>query len=170
MTITKTAVAAAALTLLAAVPATAQLPSVPAAEIKAKAGETEVMTVGATGVQVYECRAGADGRLAWAFKEPRADLTQGGKVIGRHYAGPHWELPDGSVVKAAPVARADAPAAGDIPWLRLDVVESRGSGRLTGTKVVLRTNTKGGTHAGPCSEAGKLHEQPYTSDYVFLRR
>lgn len=162
--------AASALLALAAIPAAAQLPSVPAADIKAKAGETEVMTVGATGVQVYECRAGTDGRLAWAFKEPRAELTQAGKVIGRHYAGPHWELPDGSVVKVAPVARADAPSAGDIPWLRLDVVESRGNGRLTGVSVVLRTNTKGGMHSGACTEAGKLHEQPYTSDYVFLKR
>jgi hypothetical protein len=39
--------------------------------------------------------------------------------IGKHYAGPHWESTDGSKVVAAVKERADAPAAGAIPWLLL---------------------------------------------------
>ena len=35
-------------------------------------GETVVLTVHAEGAQVYECKAGADGKLAWAFREPIA--------------------------------------------------------------------------------------------------
>lgn len=150
-------------------PATAQVPTVSASEIRAETAEREVMTVAATGVQIYECRSEGDGRLAWTFTGPRADLTLSGKVIGKHYAGPHWELPDGSIVKATPVARAEAPGAGSIPWLRLKVTESRGKGQLTGVTAVLRTNTSGGALTGACTEAGKRQEQPYTSDYVFLR-
>ena len=50
-----------------------------------------VLTVHAEGAQVYECKAGADGKLAWAFREPIATLLVDGKTIGRHYAGPNWE-------------------------------------------------------------------------------
>ena len=38
-------------------------------------GETVVLTVHAEGAQVYECKAGADGKLAWAFREPIATLA-----------------------------------------------------------------------------------------------
>ncbi len=37
-------------------------------------GETAVLTLHAEGAQVYECKAGADGKLAWAFREPIATL------------------------------------------------------------------------------------------------
>jgi Protein of unknown function (DUF3455) len=127
-------------------------------------------SVNASGVQIYECKAGADGKLMWAFKEPRADLTLGGKSVGRHYAGPHWEMADGSTIKGAVASRADAPAAASIPWLRLTVVEAKGAGQLTSVVAILRTETKGGVLAGACAEAGKLQEQPYTSDYVFLKK
>src|SRR4029450_9809492 len=33
-------------------------------------GESAVITLHAEGAQVYECRAGNDGKLAWAFREP----------------------------------------------------------------------------------------------------
>ena len=36
-------------------------------------GEAAVLSVHAEGAQVYECKAGADGKLAWAFREPIAD-------------------------------------------------------------------------------------------------
>jgi Protein of unknown function (DUF3455) len=47
-------------------------------------GETVVLSVHAEGAQVYECKAGADGKLAWAFREPIATLLLDGKTIGRH--------------------------------------------------------------------------------------
>src|ERR1700741_3767560 len=50
----------------------------------------------ATGAQVYECKAAADGKLAWAFREPIATLLADGKTVGRHYAGPNWEISDSS--------------------------------------------------------------------------
>ncbi len=48
-------------------------------------GETVVLTLHAEGAQMYECRAGADGKLAWAFREPTAALLLDGKTVGRHY-------------------------------------------------------------------------------------
>src|SRR6202020_3341194 len=57
-------------------------------------GETVVLSTHAEGAQVYECKAGADGKLAWALREPIATLVVDGKTIGRHYAGPHWESND----------------------------------------------------------------------------
>ena len=61
-------------------------------------GQTVVVTLHAEGAQIYDCKAGADGKLAWAFREPIATLLDNGKTVGRHYAGPNWELSDGSAV------------------------------------------------------------------------
>ena len=68
----------------------------------AASGEIEVLTVHAEGAQVYECKAGADGKSAWVFREPIATLLVGGKTVGRHYAGPNWEYSDGSSVVGKP--------------------------------------------------------------------
>jgi hypothetical protein len=150
--------------------ASAQLASVTQTALVAGSDETVALTVNAAGVQIYECKAAADGKLGWAFKEPRAELTVSGKTVGKHYAGPHWELPDGSIVKGVPAARADGSSATDIPWLRLSVSDSKGNGQLTGVTAILRTNTKGGTLSGACAVTGQTQEQSYTSDYVFLKR
>jgi len=69
-------------------------------------GESVVLSVHAEGAQVYECKAGTDGKLAWAFREPIATLLSEGKTIGRHYAGPNWELADSSAVVGKAVGNA----------------------------------------------------------------
>src|SRR2546427_11549782 len=89
-------------------------------------GETIVLTFHAEGAQVYECKAGADGKLAWAFREPIATLLLDGKTVGRHYAGPNWEHTDGSAVVGKVVANAPGKSAGDIAWLKLEVTARRG--------------------------------------------
>src|ERR1043165_239408 len=93
-------------------------------------GETVVLSVHAEGAQVYECKAGTDGKLAWAFREPIATLLSDGKTIGRHYAGPNWEHADGSAVVGKAVGNAPGQAAADIPWLKLEVTARRGNGVL----------------------------------------
>ena len=65
-------------------------------------GENAVVTLHAEGAQVYECKAGNDGKLAWAFREPIATLILDGKTVGRHYAGPTWEHADGSAPPWSP--------------------------------------------------------------------
>jgi hypothetical protein len=136
----------------------------------AAAGETPVLTMHAEGAQVYECKAGTDGKLAWAFREPIATLLVDGKTVGRHSAGPNWEHSDGSAVVGKAAGNTPGATANDIPWLKLEVISSRGSGILTGVTTVQRINTQGGKLAGACDTAGTFSSAPYSADYVFLRK
>src|SRR4029079_4949265 len=90
-------------------------------------GETGVLTLHAEGAQVYECKSAADGKLAWAFREPIATLLVDGKTVGRHYAGPNWEYSDGSAVVGKAAGNAPGTTQNDIPWLKLEVISRRGS-------------------------------------------
>jgi uncharacterized protein DUF3455 len=133
-------------------------------------GEAVVLSVHAEGAQVYECKAGADGKLAWAFREPIATLFADSKTIGRHYAGPNWEHIDGSAVVGKVSGNAPGASSDDIAWLKLQVVSSRGSGVLTGVTTVQRINTKGGKLDGACDKAGGFKSAPYSAEYVFLKK
>ena len=149
--------------------------SAPAAETSlpdaiAAPGEAIVLTVHAEGAQVYECKAGPDGKPAWAFREPIATLLVDGKTVGRHYAGPNWELSDGSAVAGKVAGSAPGATANDIAWLKLDVASHRGSGALTAATTVQRINTRGGKLDGACDQPGAFRSAPYSADYVFLRK
>lgn len=133
-------------------------------------GETVVLSVHAEGAQVYECKAGTDGKLAWAFREPIATLLSEGKTIGRHYAGPNWELADSSAVVGKVIGNAPGATAADIPWLKLEVTTHRGSGVLTPITIVQRINTHGGKLDGACDKAGEFKSAPYSAEYVFLKK
>jgi hypothetical protein len=133
-------------------------------------GETIVLTVHAEGAQVYECKAGNDGKPTWAFREPIATLLADGKTVGRHSAGPNWEHSDGSAVVGKAVGNAPGATANDIPWLKLEVVSRRGSGVLAGVTTVQRINTQGGKLEGACDKAGSFRSAPYSADYVFLHK
>ena len=148
---------------LAAAPASAQAP-----DALAVAGGRLVVTLHAEGAQVYECASDNAGKLAWQFREPIATLLADGKTVGRHYAGPTWELGDGSAVTGKVAARASGASPSDIPLLRLDMTAQRGSGQLSGVIAVQRLNTKGGTAEGPCPAAGVLLSVPYSADYAFF--
>jgi hypothetical protein len=143
--------------------ASAQMP-----EAIAATGETTLATLHAEGAQVYECKTSADGKLAWAFREPIATLLVDGKTVGRHYAGPNWDHADGSGVTAKVAGNAPGKSANDIPWLKLQVSDAHGNGMLTRTKTVQRINTEGGVFSGSCDKAGAFHAAPYSADYVFL--
>src|SRR6478735_7146001 len=118
---------------LVATEAAAQMPAPIAAP-----GETGIVTLHAEGAQVYDCKAGADGKLAWAFREPIATLLLDGKTVGRHYAGPNWEHMDGSAVTGKVAGNAPGATPKDIPLLKLEVASSRGSGTLSGVTTVQR--------------------------------
>jgi hypothetical protein len=138
--------------------------------IFAAAGETVVVTLHAEGAQIYECKPGADGKLAWVAREPIAALLLDGKTVGRHYVGPNWEHIDGSAVVGKLSARRPAPSASDIPWLKLEVIERRGSGLLSAVTAIQRINTHGGVPQGACDTAGALTSVAYSCDYVFLKK
>ena len=133
-------------------------------------GEASVLTVHAEGAQIYECRAGADGKPAWAFREPIATLLVDGKTVGRHYSGPNWEHSDGSAVAGKAAGNAPGATPNDIPWLKLEVISHRGSGILAAATTVQRINTIGGKLEGACDKAGAFKSAPYSADYVFLHK
>jgi len=132
-------------------------------------GETLVTTIHAEGAQVYECKADAAGKLSWQFREPIATLIVDGKTVGRHYAGPSWELTDGSLIIARVAGRAPGATPKDIPLLKLEVAAHRG-GQLAGATTVQRLNTKGGVAEGTCGKAGTFLNVPYSADYAFLKK
>ena len=132
-------------------------------------GETVVLKVHAEGAQIYECKGSPGDKLAWHFREPIATLIVDGKTVGRHYAGPSWELVDGSAIVGKVVGDAPGTDANDIPWLKLNVAAQRGNGTLAGVTTVQRINTQGGKINGACDQAGQLRAAPYAADYVFLR-
>ena len=136
----------------------------------AAADATPVVTLHAEGAQVYECKAGDDGKLAWAFREPIATLILGGKTVGRHSAGPIWEHADGSLVRGKVAGNVPGATPNDIAWLKLDVVDRRGSGALSAADVVQRINTVGGALKGACEQSGALRSVAYSGDYVFLHK
>jgi hypothetical protein len=146
-------------------PAQADIPDAIAAQ-----GEVIVATIHAEGAQVYECKANTSGALVWQFREPVATLIENGKTVGRHYAGPHWELADGSIVAAKVAARANGATSADIPLLKLEVTKRNGNGRFADITTIQRINTKGGNAEGTCPTAGAFLSVPYTADYTFLRK
>lgn len=161
--------------LLAMLPAAALLtacqtpPEIPST-LQPEAGLQKSATLRARGVQIYECSAAPSGR-AWRFVGPEADLFGlNGQWQGRHYAGPHWELPDGSKVSATVKSRADAPAAAAIPWLLLTARSVGGPGAFSTVRAIQRVNTAGGVEPrDPCAaaNAGQVVRVPYTADYHF---
>ena len=143
----------------------------PIPDALAAPGTAPVLTAHAEGDQIYECKAGADGKLVWTFREPKATLIADGKIVGKHYAGPSWELNDGSAVVGKAVANAPGKTANDVAWLKLEVAAHRGAGgALADVTTVQRINTVGGKLDGACDRAAETRSMPYTADYVFLRK
>src|SRR6202051_2238063 len=149
-----------ALVLLSGSPTSAPAAETPLPAAIGAPGAIVVLTVHAEGAQVYECKAGTDGRLTWAFREPIATLMADGKTVARHYAGPNWEHSDGSAVVGKAIGNAPGATASDIPWLKLDVASRRGSGILSDVTTVQRINTKGGKLEGACDSAGSYRSAP----------
>jgi hypothetical protein len=153
------------LTILATSTASAQIPDAVAAP-----NEAVVATVHAEGAQIYDCKADAGGKLVWQFREPIATLLIEGKTIGRHFAGPSWELADGSAVTGKIAGRAAGATPKDIPLLKLEAASHRGSGHLAGVTTIQRLNTKGGVVEGSCDSAGTFLSASYSADYTFLKK
>jgi hypothetical protein len=138
-------------------------------QVIAAADVTAVAKFHAEGAQIYECKLDMRGNSTWQFREPVATLMMDGKTVGRHYAGPRWELIDGSAIGGEVVGRLPGATTSDIPLLKLKVTEQNNVGRLSEVTVVQRLNTSGGALEGPCTEPGMFRSVPYAADYTFLR-
>jgi hypothetical protein len=150
-----------------------QTPNVPDL-IKVPAGEELLLIAHAKGFQIYICRAGAAGQPSWILKAPEALLyDEQGNVLGNHFGGPTWKHTDGSEITAKMAAKVDAPDAGAIPWLLLNVTDHSGSGVFSRITTIQRVHTAGGlAPASPCTAADleKEFKSSYTADYYFYAR
>jgi hypothetical protein len=146
-------------------------PDVPDA-IAVPSGLEPVLSVRASGSQIYNCQAGADGKFAWTLKAPDAELKdRKDKVIGQHSAGPKWTLKDGSDVTGKAAGHVDALDADSVPWLLLNVTSNSGKGALAKVTTIQRVHTHGGMPQGyGCDESHKGDEtkSSYTADYFFF--
>lgn len=164
------ALGALAFVLLLSTPALAASPLDSAPASFGVTDRTVALAVHGEGAQIYQCKADAEGRLVWTFREPIAALiAEDGRTVGRHFAGPTWEVDGGGAVKGQLSTSAPAATASDIPILKLTATDHRGAGALSAVTVILRLNTHGGVFKGTCAVAGDLRAEPYSADYVFLR-
>lgn len=146
------------------------------------------LTLHGGGVQVYECRAAADGtaaggtstggtstggatRYAWMPRGPEAELTDAsGRTVGRLFAGPTWQAEDGSSVTGEIEAQQNASAPGALPWQLLRASSNAGKGLFAKVRYIQRLHTVGGTTPSTgcdASQARKPVRVPYSSDYYF---
>jgi hypothetical protein len=135
------------------------------------ANEHVLLQVHAKGNQIYFCNV--DGaQSAWTLRAPEARLYgKGGKLFGKHFAGPSWRANDGSQVTGRAVADLPSPDTNSIPWLLVTVVGRSGAGVLAGVTSIQRLNTQGGkAPSSGCDAAHVGHELRvgYSADYVFF--
>ncbi len=160
------------LTTLPVTPASAAPPVVLPTSLEVPANQTLALTLTARGVQIYECRAvpGEPTKFEWAFKAPEADLFDAqGRKVGRHFAGPTWELTDGGKVVGKVKAKADAPDANGVPWLLLEAVQASGT-VLGKVQSIQRVDTVGGkmpTAGTDAAHVGAESRAEYTATYKF---
>lgn len=151
---------------------TVTVPEVPAA-LRPPADQVAFLEALAAGVQIYECAQKADSTYEWAFNAPEAMLaTRNGQTLGKHYAGPTWESPDGSTVVGEVKARDPGPVPSAIPWLLLVAKTNSGSGVVSTAKSIQRLSTKGGVAPAEACGAANLHQVarvPHTASYYFYR-
>jgi hypothetical protein len=143
-------------------------------KIRPPEGQVMLFKVTAVGAQIYVCKARADhpDRFEWVLKAPDADLfDEGGRRIGRHFAGPTWEaFEDGSQVIGTQIGTIPAPRDGDLPWLLLKRKAGVGKGRFSEVTYIQRVDTEGGlVPSGACDQAHQDQEArvEYKAAYVF---
>jgi hypothetical protein len=151
--------------------ATAQPAAIPA-NLVVPAGNAERFSTLARGTQNYTCQKKSDAAetYEWAFSGPEADLfDSAGNKIGTHFAGPTWQLNDGSKVVGS--VKEKAPSPDSIAWLLLEAKSTEGQGKLTGVTFVQRLETEGGKPpAGGCdaNHVGEIQKVAYRASYHFF--
>ena len=133
-------------------------------------GKSVLFLLRAEGVQIYEARKKGD-ELVWELDRPDAVLLdfQTGDKVGTHGRGPFWAEGDegkGGKVTAKLVARADAPAAGAVPWLLLEVTGTP-TGRFARVTHVQRLDTWGGLAPAKPQKEGETKKVRYHATYAF---
>jgi hypothetical protein len=154
------------------------LPQAPKS-LKVPSDQSLLLKTAAKGLQIYICKAKIEPKTAeertayeWTLKAPSAELFDDqGRLIGKHYAGPTWEMQeDHSVVVGAVSAKANALQANAVPWLLLKAKTHQGQGTLSSVNWIQRLDTVGGK--APATGCDEKHQRtevrvPYTANYYF---
>jgi hypothetical protein len=144
--------------------------------LKVPSNQSLLFKAAAKGVQIYICTAKAESKtdFEWTLKAPMADLfTDRGVLLGKHYAGPTWELTsDGSQVVGVVSNKVNAPQKDAIPLLLLKAKSYQGTGMMSSVNWIQRLDTLGGK--APVTGCDLTHQQaevrvPYTANYYFYR-
>lgn len=140
------------------------------ASVAAPPGANLVLEALGQGVQIYACQQGASG-YGWALTAPEATLFDAaGRRSGTHFAGPSWQMADGSKIVGAVAGQAPASEPTAIPWLLLRVKAHEGAGVLSNVSLVRRVDTHGGiapVSGCDAAHAGQEARVPYTAHYLF---
>jgi hypothetical protein len=103
--------------------------------LRVPSDQSLLFTAAAKGVQIYICTAKAESKtdFEWTLKAPSADLfADSGVLLGKHYAGPTWELKsDGSKVVGVVSNKVNAPQKDAIPLLLLKAKSYQGIGMMS---------------------------------------
>jgi len=140
------------------------------AAIQPPAGNVVFLVVHAVGTQNYTCTPAG----TWSAAVPKADLfAPNDHQIGIHFAGPTWQLKDGSSVLGIKRVGVSAPTGSlDIDWLLVQAASTSvgpDGDRLAKTTWIQRVHTVGGkAPTGPCGPGGTA-SVPYEADYYFYR-
>jgi hypothetical protein len=171
VTTPKLAALGAAAALSCMLPLAAPAEPVAAPEQLAAPGTQTVLSLEASGVQIYECRQDAEGKLAWALKAPEADLyDDAGVQEVHHFAGPSWRANDGSQIEGKVLRQAPGDTPSSIAQLLLAAKSVGPDGVLSNVRFVQRLATAGGVApAQACTTAGQTGRSPYIARYVFLK-
>lgn len=130
--------------------------------IEVPAGAHLLLTAKAQGTQIYSC---TDGH--WVLKAPDAKLfDDAGKQIGTHFAGPTWQLNDGSEVKGKAIGSQASPESGSVAWLLVQAVPETGKGKFADVAYIRRTETHGGAAPKEACTSDTL-SVPYRATYSF---
>ncbi|MBS1212091.1 MAG: hypothetical protein H6R26_707 [Proteobacteria bacterium] len=166
-------------------------PPVPS-EIEVQPGNEAFLKAHAFGTQNYVCLPSKSG-FAWTFFGPQATLfNRARQQVITHFLSPNpfkrgtpqvtWQHSgDSSTVwgtLSGSSDSADFVAPGAIPWLLVEIANSRngptGGHTLKPTTFIQRLNTHGGvapsTGCSVATDVGKKALVPYSADYFFYRR
>jgi hypothetical protein len=150
-------------------------PDVPT-DIQVTSTAVLVAAYAAVGTQTYTCLATVSGdttTYAWsATSVPSATLYgQTCAQAATHYAGPHWQANDGSIILGTKVRSDPSITAASIPRLLLSAVVDGGvTGILTPVTAVQRLDTVGGIAPSAGCDAAHVNGTvavPYTANYYF---
>ena len=105
-----------------------------------------------------------------SFVSPSRHAIPGRQDAGRHYAGPTWEVSDGSAIVGQVAGTSPGSVAMDIPSAETHRDVERGNGVLGAATTVQRINTAVGS-TGACYKPGTDESVPdMRADAVFLKQ